>query len=117
MITKTTLAPAVLLALGVAATSSAARADGTISACGTVSAPGTYTVTKNITAPPNTNCITITVSGVAIDLHGHTISGSGFSSGIIGGPSNIIVANRTITGFNQNINFAGASDVTISYVN
>jgi hypothetical protein len=97
MITKTTRALAVLLPLGIAATSSAAHADGTISACGPVSAPGTYTVTQNIIAPPNTNCITITASGVAIDLQGHTISGSGFSSGIIGGPPNIIVANGTIT--------------------
>ena len=79
-----------------------------ISACGPVSAPGTYTVTKDITAPPSTNCITITGSGVAIDLQGHTISGSGFSSGVIGGPSHIIVANGTITGFNQNINLVGS---------
>ena len=108
MIKKTTLALAILLPLGIGATSLAAQ---TISDCGPVTAPGTYTVTTDITAPPDTNCITISASEVAIDLQGHTISGSGFSSGIIAGfgagtapLQNIIIANGTITGFNQNIN-------------
>ena len=108
MIKKTTLALAILLPLGIGATSLAAQ---TISDCGPVTAPGTYTVTTDITAPPDTNCLTISASEVAIDLQGHTISGSGFSSGIIAGfgsgtapLQNIIIANGTITGFNQNIN-------------
>jgi parallel beta-helix repeat protein len=105
MINKTTLALAILLALGIGATLPAAYAQNTISACGSVTAPGTYTVTTDITAPADTNCITISASGVAIDLQGHTISGSGFSSGIFGrGGQYIIIANGTITGFNQNIN-------------
>jgi parallel beta-helix repeat protein len=99
---NTTLALAILLALGIWATSAAAQ---TISDCGEVTDPGTYTVTTDITAPADTNCITISASGVAIDLQGHTIRGSGFSSGIFGrGGQHIIIANGTITGFNQNIN-------------
>jgi parallel beta-helix repeat protein len=99
---NTTLALAILLALGIWATSPAAQ---TISDCGEVTDPGTYTVTTDITAPADTNCITISASGVAIDLQGHTIRGSGFSSGIFGrGGQHIIIANGTITGFNQNIN-------------
>lgn len=122
MTTKPVLAFALLL-LAIEATSSAAHADGTISACGPVTVPGTYTVTKDITAPPNTDCITIMASGVAIDLKGHTISGSGSSSGItdsrgpmIDGPTNIIIANGTIKGFNVNLDFTRSSRVTISSV-
>ena len=115
MIKKTTLALAILLPLGIGVTSAAAQ---TISACGPVTAPGTYTLTTDITAPPDTNCITIAASGVAIDLQGHTISGSGFSSGIFGrGGQNIIIANGTITGFNQNINleadYLSISNITV----
>ena len=110
---NTTLALAILLALGIGETSLPAQ---TISACGSVTAPGTYTVTTDITAQPDTNCITISASGVAIDLQGHTISGSGFSSGIFGrGGQNIIIANGTITGFNQNINLE-ADYVSISNI-
>jgi parallel beta-helix repeat protein len=113
MMKHTTLALAILLALGLWATSPAAQ---TISDCGEVTDPGTYTVTTNITAEPDTNCITISASEVAIDLQGHTISGSGFSSGIFGrGGQNIIIANGTITGFNQNINLE-ADFVTISNI-
>jgi hypothetical protein len=123
------LAFAALLLLAIEATSSAAHADGTISACGPVTVPGTYTVTKDITAPPyttNTNCITIMASGVAIDLKGHTIHGSGASifpyNGIIAvagstNITNIIVANGTIKGFSTNLNFGFVSGgVTISNV-
>jgi parallel beta-helix repeat protein len=110
----TTLALAILLALGIGATPAAAQ---TISACGEVTDPGTYTVTTDITAPPDTNCITVSASGVAIDLQGHTISGSGFSSGIFGrGGQNIIIANGTIKGFNQNINLE-ADYVSIANIN
>jgi hypothetical protein len=113
MIKNTTLALAILLPLSIGATSLAAQ---TLSACGPVTAPGNYTVTTNITAPPNTNCITISASGVAIDLQGHIISGSGFSSGIIGNGENISIANGTITGFNQNINME-ADYLSISNIN
>ena len=115
MIKKTTLVLAILLPLGIGVTSPAAQ---TIAACGPVTAPGTYTVTTDITAPADTNCITIAASGVAIDLGGHTISGSGFSSGIIDdgqSRANIIIANGTITGFNQNINM-GVDYLSISNI-
>src|SRR5262245_47376527 len=88
MTKKTTLALAILLPLGIGVTSPAAQ---TIAACGPVTAPGNYTVTTNITAPADTNCITISASGVAIDLQGHIISGSGSSSGIIGSGQNISI--------------------------
>ena len=116
MIKTMTLALAILLPLSIGVTSSAAQ----IAACGPVAAPGTYTVTTDITAPADTNCLTISASGVAIDLGGHTISGSGFSSGIIDdgqSRANIIIANGTITGFNQNINmsvdYLSISNITV----
>src|SRR6266478_4610503 len=80
---KTALRRVALLLLGMAAISPAAYADGTISACPTtVTGPGTWTVTKDLTATGT--CITINGNGVAIDLHGHTITdlGTGADFGI-----------------------------------
>jgi hypothetical protein len=136
MIMKTPFALAAMLFLGIGATSPAAYADGTISACPTVipaSATGTWTVTKNLTAAPNTNCITYYASSIVIDLQGHTITGSPSTrsggSGITdldvqscGDPfvgacqQNVIIANGTITGFDTNIFLLLTKYVTISNV-
>jgi len=111
MTMKTALALAALLLLGIGATPPAAYAQ--ISSCSyTASTAGTtYTVTTNLRTAATTPCITITASGVAIDLQGHTISGTGSAStsgyGITDGSScvsppcqqNIIIANGTIKGF------------------
>ena len=57
MITKTGLAVAALLLLGIAATAPVAYASGTISACGaTVSTSANYTVTTNLTTASTTPC-------------------------------------------------------------
>ena len=107
MIKKTTLALAILLPLAIGATSLAAQ---TISDCGPVTAPGTYTVTTDITAPPDTNCITISASEVASTCRAIPSAEAGFlpgSSPVFDGTAplqNIIIANGTITRFNQNIN-------------
>jgi Right handed beta helix region len=107
---------AALLFLGIGAIAPAAYADGTISACGAVipsTATGTWTVTKNLAGTGNVPCITVSASGVAIDLHGHIIIGPGtgaFGYGIndsnCASPPchhNIIVANGTIKGFSLGI--------------
>src|SRR6266436_220658 len=104
---KTALRRAALLLLAIAAISPGAYADGTISACPTtVTGPGTWTVTKDLTATGT--CITINGNGVAIDLHGHTITDlgtTGLDYGIKDAGScspcqqNIIIANGTIKGF------------------
>jgi parallel beta-helix repeat protein len=121
MIMKTALALAALLLLGIGAISPAAHAAGTISACPTtITSAGKWTVTTNITAKAGVNCITVAADRVVIDLQGYTVTGSGFSSGVIsdGARNNIIVANGTIIGFNQAINLcpANCSYVTVSNV-
>jgi len=84
----------------------AARAAGpvAISACGMISAPGNYVVTKNLTA--SGDCLTLTVSNVAIDLQGHQLKGNGTGAGITDGGHGIafiIVANGKITNFSTGI--------------
>jgi hypothetical protein len=119
MIRKTVLVLAAPLLLNVAATSPPAYAAGTISRCPTtITSPGTWTVTTNVTAAAGVNCITVDANGVAIDLRGHVITGSGLSSGIVdrGGQTNLVVANGTLTGFNQAINLGHTSHTTISNI-
>lgn len=109
MITRTAVGLAALVLLGMGVISPAVFAQN-ISACPTtISASGTYTVTANLTATGT--CITITAAAdVAIDLHGHTITGNSTgNAGIIDAnngcsPScqqNIIIANGTIKGFSN----------------
>jgi hypothetical protein len=130
MITKTALAAATLL-LGIGATAPAAYAGGTISGCGaTANSAGTWTVTTNPTTASSTPCITITVSGVAIDLQGHMITGTGSASmypgaGIASGTAcsltsvcqNIIIANGTIQGFDTGISSSFTEYLTIAKMN
>jgi parallel beta-helix repeat protein len=121
MIMKTALALAAVLLLGIGAISPAAHAAGTISACPTtITSSGKWTVTTNLTAAAGVNCITVAADRVVIDLQGYTITGSGFSSGVItdGSRNNIIVANGTIIGFNQAINLcpAACTYITVSHV-
>jgi Periplasmic copper-binding protein (NosD) len=128
MIAKTALAFAAPILLGIGAASPAAYASGgTISACPTVipsTATGTWTVTKNLTA--RGNCITIEASGVAIDLHGYTITGPGIGTGdgITDGGSckpkcqqNIIIANGTVQGFQYGIYLTSTASATLSHLN
>jgi hypothetical protein len=84
--------------------SARATAPTPISACGTINVPGNYAVTKNLTA--SGDCLTLTVSNVAIDLQGHKITGDGTGDGITDGGNNIafiVVANGAITNFDTGI--------------
>jgi hypothetical protein len=129
MIKKIVLAFAALLLSDIAATAPGAYAANTISACGAaVSTAGTYTVTTDLTTASTTPCITITASGVAIDLQGHMIIGTGSAStsgaGIIDNGSfcspcqqNIIVANGTIQGFLYGIYLTSTEYATIANMN
>lgn len=79
------LALSVVTALAFAQPASAATPVG---ACGPIAAPGSYVVTGPINSAGVT-CITITASGVALDLNGQTISctGGGFNGSCqVGGP-------------------------------
>lgn len=103
------------LGLGLIFLSTAARAAGStaIAACGTISAPGNYVVTNNLTA--SGNCLTLTVSNVAIDLKGHKIQGDGTGGGITDGGNSIayiIVANGKITNFATGIDLTTDTDQT-----
>src|SRR5215471_7431381 len=87
-----------------------AQAQTAITACGkTITEAGNYVVSANLTAAGQ-DCITITVSNVAIDLKGKTLTGDGTHSGITDGGNAIayiIVANGTITGFATGIELSG----------
>jgi hypothetical protein len=128
MITKPALALAALPLLGIAATSPAAYAANTISACGaTVSTSGNYTVTGDLTTASGTPCITIITQDVAIDLQGHMITGTGSASSDGAGIADtsaplqtvqtIIIANRTIQGFNTGIYLTSGQYATIAQMN
>jgi hypothetical protein len=121
MIKRTTLGFTALLLLGIGAISPVAHANNVdISACpATAGISGdTYTLTANLTSTGT--CVTITASDIAIDLHGHIITGDGTGDGITdtGGPlQNIIIANGTIKGFNEGIALFDTAYVTISKIN
>jgi parallel beta-helix repeat protein len=120
MITKFALGLAALVLIGIEAISPAAYADGFITSCGRIiiaGSTGTWTVTGNLTALPGQNCIKIKASTVAIDLASHTITGTGTTGyGITDGgtPSNIIVANGNINGFQIGIHLTHTVSATIA---
>src|SRR6266852_3624826 len=100
-----------LLALGlfllVSITPSRAAGATAINACGTISAPGNYAVTKNLTS--SGDCLTLTVSNIAIDLQGHKIVGDGSGDAITDGGNSIryiIVANGKIFNFSTGIDLS-----------
>jgi hypothetical protein len=120
---------AALLFLGIGAIAPAAYADGAISACGAVipsTATGTWTVTRNLTETGTVPCITVSASGVAIDLHGYSITGPGpaaygYPYGILDTyctsppcQHNIIVANGTIRNFRVGVALQYTDYATIS---
>src|SRR5215470_17735983 len=74
-----------------------ANAATSISACQTLSAAGNYVLTANLKAS-GANCLTLTHSNIAIDLAGHSITGDGTHSGIIGDNLvNIVISNGKIS--------------------
>ena len=84
-----------------------------IGSCTTITTPGDYVLTKNLTSIGN--CLILTVSNVAIDLHKHKITGSGSGAGITDNGNNIayiIVANGKITNFAVGIDLSTDSDQT-----
>src|SRR5690349_5780864 len=66
---------------------SRAAAATSVNACQTLSAPGNYVVTSNITA--SGDCLTLTVSNIAIDMQGHKIVGNGSGAAITDGGNSI----------------------------
>ena len=78
-----------------------------VNACQTLSAPGNYVVTSNLTA--SGDCLTLTVSNIAIDMQGHKIVGNGSGAAITDGGNSIryiIVANGKITNFATGIDLS-----------
>jgi hypothetical protein len=77
-----------------------------LTSCGTISAPGNYVLTKSLTSAGT--CFVITVSNVALDLKGHTLTGNGTGDGIDDGTNsvaNIAIVNGAIKNFSIGINF------------
>lgn len=110
----------VLALLGVSLIAPSASATA-LTACGTISAAGNYTLSGNLTASGQ-DCITVTVSNVAIDLKGHRIKGDGTHSGITDGgntAANLVILNGTITNFAAGINLLSSHsfNATIDKVN
>jgi hypothetical protein len=108
-----------LLALGLYLfmPSAPAQAATAISACGTISAAGNYVVTKNLAS--SGDCLTLTVSNIAIDLQGHKIAGNGTGAAITDGGNSIayiIVANGKIANFATGIDLSTDSDQTADLI-
>jgi hypothetical protein len=128
MIRRTTLYLAALLLLGIGTISPAANATPpTPISCTTgtytITAPGNYIVTANLTTTGI--CILIEASDVAIDLQGHSITGTPTGFGISAYDSsftpypekNISITNGTIKGFYIGIALGADTYVTISNIN
>src|SRR5215469_7840081 len=105
--------PALGLLLLISSTTARATSPTDISSCTTINTPGDYVLTKNLTS--RGNCLILTVSNVAIDLHKHKITGNGSGAGITDNGNSIayiIVANGKITNFAVGIDLSTDSDQT-----
>jgi hypothetical protein len=96
-----------------------ARAAGStpVSACGTINAPGNYVVIQDLVS--SGDCLTLTVSNIAIDLHGHKIKGDGTGAAITDGGNSIayiIVANGKITNFATGIDLSADNGQTADLI-
>jgi hypothetical protein len=95
-----------------------ARAAATaVNACQTLSAPGNYVVISNLTA--SGDCLTLTVSNIAIDMQGHKIVGNGSGAAITDGGNSIryiIVANGKISNFAKGIDLSSDSGQTADLI-
>lgn len=85
----------------------------------TINVPANVTLTGSLTAPAAQNGITITADNVNIDLGGHTLLGSGASSGIVTtAPERraISISNGTIRGFNDGIRLDASTTTSVRNV-
>ena len=99
----------VMLLIGLSC-SIAAAAPTNITACGIFGA-GSYLVANNISSAGIT-CLTFNAGPVTLDLNGFTVSGSGFTNGVLAtSVPNVTVRNGTITGFARSIYATGAGAV------
>ena len=90
-----------------------------IEKCQTISQPGSYKLVKNLTfkGPSGTACLTITSSGVTLDLAGFTISGptnippsiEGTAILASGELKGIAVQNGSVSGFQIGVNLGSAT--------
>jgi hypothetical protein len=104
----------IMLSMGAMAASAWAAAPTPISGCPyTITAPGNYILAKNLTSAGT--CIAIQAANVAIDLQGHTITGSGTGLGITATQvDNLVIANGTVQNFSLAILVNLSRSVTIS---
>lgn len=85
----------------------------------TIDVPANVKLTGSLTAPAGQNGITITADNVNIDLGGHTLTGSGFSSGIVTtAPERraISIANGVIRGFANGVVLDSSSTTSVRNV-
>jgi hypothetical protein len=109
-----TLALGLFFLMPIASARAAATA---VNACQTISAPGNYVVTSNLTA--SGDCLTLTVSNIAIDMQGHKIVGNGSGAAITDGGNSIayiIVANGKISNFATGIDLSTDTDQTADLI-
>ncbi len=81
-----------------------------------ISEPGSYILRYDITNDRGGDGITITASGVTIDLNGHQITtfNKGAGRGIfVNGASGVTVKNGNVSGFQMNVLAMNSSNVTI----
>ena len=110
---------AAMLAVSVVALlcASPARALTQISSCGTtLSSPGDYQVSAELSCVGDG--ITITSSGVHVNLAHHVLTGNGTGTGlsVVGVDGDVDVRNGTLTGFSTGVRIDGALGVNLSAV-
>jgi parallel beta-helix repeat protein len=94
-----------------------ARALTQIGSCGTtISSPGDYQVADDLSCAGDG--ITITSSGVRLNMAHHVLSGNGTGTGlsVVGVPGDVDVGNGTLTGFSTGVRIQGARGVNLEAV-
>ena len=74
--------------------------------------PGHYNVTRDLVS--SGSAIIIAANDVVLDLHGHIISGFGFSGIAVQNASGVTIENGVLTGFNFGIYLKSASGSTVT---
>jgi hypothetical protein len=101
------------LALFLLISATPAASSTNITACGTINTAGNYVLTKSLKATGN--CLIVTVSNVAIDLHKHSLTGNGTGAGITDDGNSvafIVIANGKISHFTTGIDLSTDTDQT-----
>ena len=86
-----------------------------ITGCGTYGA-GSYVVVNNISSA-GIHCLVFNAGPVTLDLNGFTVSGTGYTNGILAlNLTSVVVRNGTVKGFARSVNLHGTTDGVVDGV-